>query len=35
MNYGFYASYSYWGLINGKWMEFASEEEYMKYIKGD
>lgn len=33
MPYGYYTSYSYRGLVNGRWMEFVSEEEYIDYLK--
>lgn len=35
MPYGYYTSYGYRGLVNGDWMEFVSEKEYLDYIKGD
>lgn len=31
---GYYDSeYSYRGLVNGRWMQFSSEEDYFDYIK--
>jgi len=29
---GYFTSYSYWGWVGDKYMEFATEEEYLNYI---
>lgn len=29
---GYYTGYSYRGFVNGKYMQFASEEEYFEYL---
>ena len=33
MPYGYYGPYAYHGMVNGKWMQFASESEYIDYLK--
>lgn len=30
--YGYYTSYGYNGLVNGKYMLFSTENEYIEYI---
>ena len=35
MPYGYWTPSGYWGLVNGRWMEFVSEDEYIEYIEGD
>lgn len=32
---GYYISYGYKGYVNGRWMLFATEDEYIEYIKED
>lgn len=32
---GFYVSDGYVGLVDGKWMLFATEEDYIEYMKED
>lgn len=29
---GYFTSYGYMGLINGQWMLFASESDYLEYF---
>lgn len=31
--YGYYTGYGYFGLVSGRWMLFASESEYLEYMK--
>ena len=31
--YGYYTKYGFRGRVNGRWMEFASEEEYYEYLE--
>lgn len=31
--YGYYTSTGYLGLVRGKWMLFATETEYVEYVK--
>lgn len=31
---GYYVSNGYMGYVNGKYMLFATEEEYLDYLKG-
>lgn len=31
---GYYTAYGYMGLVNEKWMLFATEREYCEYIGG-
>ena len=33
MRYGYYISYGYRGLVNGRWMVFATENEYDEYLE--
>ena len=30
---GFYTSSDYWGMVNGEFMRFPSEAEYLQYIE--
>lgn len=31
--YGYPTQTGFWGLVNGSWMLFASESDYIDYIK--
>lgn len=31
---GYYTSYGYMGLVNGEYMLFATDSEYLEYLKG-
>lgn len=31
---GYYTSYGYMGLVNGKYMLFTTDSEYLEYLKG-
>lgn len=33
MEYGYLTSYGFMGLVNGRWMLFATEAEYYDYLK--
>lgn len=35
MPYGYNVQTGYMGLISGRWMLFATEEEYYECLKGD
>lgn len=30
---GFYTDFGYVGLVDGQWMLFATEEDYIEYVK--
>ena len=30
---GYYVSYGYKGFVNGRWMLFATEDEYVEYVR--
>ena len=30
---GYYTDYSYWGYVNGKYMQFAGETDYREYLE--
>lgn len=29
---GYYTNYSYWGYVNGSYMQFATETDYREYL---
>lgn len=31
--YGYYISYGYKGLVDGRWMLFATQDEYYEYME--
>lgn len=33
MGYGYYISSGYKGLVNGVWMLFPTEDEYIEYLR--
>lgn len=32
---GYYISYGYMGYVDGRYMLFANEADYLEYLKGD
>ena len=33
--YGHLTKYGYLGKVDGRWMQFCSEDEYVEYLKGE
>lgn len=31
---GYYTDSAYWGLVDGKYMQFESESAYLEYLEG-